>query len=96
MFESTSRYAQIENSTLTKENGQVISYKKRRLLPDGEKMALIQEVTVAAGDRLDLLADKFFGDSEQFWRICDANNAMYPPDLTSTVGRILKIASEGK
>jgi hypothetical protein len=94
MFESQSRYAQIENATLTKENGQVITYKKRRFLPDGEKMNLLQEVAVTAGDRLDRIAAKVIGDPEQFWRICDANNAMNPSDLTSTPGRILKISSE--
>jgi nucleoid-associated protein YgaU len=94
MFEPTSRYAQIENATMTKENGQVITYKKRRFLPDGEKMNLIQEITVSAGDRLDQIAAKVIGDPEQFWRICDANNAMYPPELTNTPGKILKISSK--
>jgi len=94
MFESNSRYYQIENATLTKENGQVVTYKKRRFLPDGEKMSLLQEVTVTAGDRLDNIASRVLGDSEQFWSICDANNAMYPFDLTNTPGKILKISSE--
>ena len=32
------------------------------------------------------------GDPEQFWRICDANDAMHPLDMTSEPGRILRIA----
>jgi nucleoid-associated protein YgaU len=96
MFESNSRYAQIENAVLTTENGQVIRYKKRRFLPDGEKMPLLQEVTVTAGDRLDLIANRVLGDPEQFWRICDANNAMYPFDLTSKPGNVLRVALAGK
>jgi hypothetical protein len=31
------------------------------------------------------------GDPCFFWRLCDANNAMRPQDLTSTIGRDLKI-----
>ena len=83
MFEASSRYYQIENATLTLDNGQVITYKKRRFLPDGQAMPLLQQVTVAASDRLDRIAGKVLGDPEQFWRICDANNAMYPLDLTT-------------
>lgn len=28
------------------------------------------------GDRLDLLAVTYLGDATQFWRLCDANNAL--------------------
>ena len=30
-------------------------------------------------------------DPERFWQICDANRAMWPDDLTQTVGRRLRI-----
>jgi nucleoid-associated protein YgaU len=81
MFESTSRYAEIENATLTTEKGRVILYKRRRFLPQRDEMSVLQEVAVVAGDRLDLIASRTLGDPEQYWLICDANNAMYPPDL---------------
>jgi hypothetical protein len=96
MFEPESRYAQIENAALTKENGQIIVYKKRRFLPDIEKMPLLQEVTVTSGDRLDLIAAKLLGDPEKFWRICDANNAMDPLDLARKPGAVLRITAAGK
>jgi hypothetical protein len=48
-------------------------------------------VTVAQSDRLDLIASRTLGDSEQFWRVADANNAMHPLDLTEVVGRVLRI-----
>jgi nucleoid-associated protein YgaU len=95
MFESNSRYTQIEDEVLTTENGQVIRYKKRRFLPEGGKMELIQEITVTAGDRLDLIASKVLGDPEQFWRICDANNAMYPFDLVTKANKTLRVALAG-
>jgi hypothetical protein len=37
--------------------------------------------TVAASDRLDLLAQRYFGDPLQFWRIADANPALAPEDV---------------
>jgi nucleoid-associated protein YgaU len=35
---------------------------------------------VAAGDRLDLLGHRFFGDAFQYWRIADANPTITPDD----------------
>jgi hypothetical protein len=37
--------------------------------------------TVGAGDRLDLLANRYFSDPFQFWRIADANPALTPEDV---------------
>ncbi len=36
---------------------------------------------VTAADRLDLLANRYFGDPFQFWRIADANPALTPEDV---------------
>ncbi|MCL2643477.1 MAG: hypothetical protein FWD52_08235 [Candidatus Bathyarchaeota archaeon] len=96
MFDSDSRYAQVEDAVLTTDRGLVVKYKRRRFLPDGAKMVLLQEVTVAAGDRLDLVAGRVLGEPEQFWRICDANNAMYPFDLINKTNTVLRIASAGR
>ena len=60
----------------------------RRLIPDP---AALQTHQVAAGDRLDLIAFRFYQDPEQYWRICDANRALLPEDLTREVGRRLRI-----
>ena len=43
------------------------------------------------GDRLDNITAQYLGDPEQFWRICDANDAMRPDELTETIGRRLRI-----
>lgn len=96
MFEPTSRYHHLENATLTTEDGRAIVYKKRRFLPQGVKMPTLREIVVNAGDRLDLIAARTLGDPEQFWRICDANNAMYPPELTREPNRILRISVPGR
>ena len=43
------------------------------------------------GDRLDLIAWKSYKNPELFWRICDANAAMRPDELTETLGWRLRI-----
>lgn len=91
MFQSKSRYYDIENAKLTTEDGLVILYKKRRFLPQGDEMPASREIVVVAGDRLDLIAARTIGDSEQFWRVCDANNTMHPLDLTREAGRRIKL-----
>jgi len=45
---------------------------------------------VEAGDRLDLLAARYFGDPFQYWRIADANPALSPDELLEP-GRLLAI-----
>ena len=91
MFEPTSRYLPLETATVTTPDGRADAYKRRRFLPQGEAMPLLVEVVVAQGDRLDLMTARTLGDPEQFWRVCDANNAMNPPDLTAELGRTLRI-----
>jgi len=93
MFEPSSRYYHLEKAEYTMPDGRIVIYRRRRFLPRGEDMPLLAEVTVTEGDRLDLIAAKTLGNPEQFWRICDANNAMNPTDLTaaSEIGRILRI-----
>lgn len=65
---------------------------RRRFLPRGEKQPLLVEVMITKGDRLDLIAARTLGDPEQFWRICDANNAMNPFLLMAEPGRTLRVA----
>lgn len=91
MFTHTSRYYSLETVTLTTADGREIAYKRRRFLPDPSDMQMLAEVVVTQGDRLDLITARTLGDPEHFWRICDANNAMNPFDLTTEIGRRLRI-----
>jgi hypothetical protein len=43
------------------------------------------------GERPDHIAAQYFDDPEQFWRLCDANNAIDPHELTDEPGRMLRI-----
>lgn len=91
MFEPNSRYYSLETATFTTVEGREVAYKRRRFLPQGNRMPLLVEVTVTQGDRLDLITARTLGDPEQFWRVCDANNAMNPFDLTAEPGRTLRV-----
>ena len=91
MFEANSRYCSVEKSEYITSEGRKISYFKRRFLPQGSAQPLLIEVKVGDGDRLDVLASKFLGDPEQFWRICDANDAMNPFDLLAEPGKMIRI-----
>jgi hypothetical protein len=91
MFDPRSRYYNLESATFVSAEGQIITYVRRRFLPPGGTMPLLVEVTVVQGDRLDLIAARTLGDPEQFWRICDANDAMDPLELTAQSGAKLRV-----
>ncbi|QSJ19377.1 LysM peptidoglycan-binding domain-containing protein [Nostoc sp. UHCC 0702] len=95
-FTVTSRYYGIETANSETQTGKTIVYLKRRFLPQPEKFSVLTEHTVKEGDRLDNIAAQYLGDPEQFWRICDANRAMSPNQLTATLGsQILITLPEG-
>jgi hypothetical protein len=91
MFQATSRYANIPTSRFETADGRTIVYVQRRFVPPPERFDLLQEHEVTQGDRLDNLAAQYLGDPEQYWRLCDANNAIRPEELTENVGRRLRI-----
>lgn len=90
-FPPTSRYHEIDTTTMETVEGKTIVYLRRRFIPPPERFALLQEHTVTQGERLDNIAAQYLGDPEQFWRICDANAAMRPEELTETIGRRIRI-----
>ena len=90
IFQPTSRYAGLEIAKI-EINGEWVSYVRRRFVPQPEVFAPIAEHTVVAGERLDHIAARYLGDPEAFWRICDANRAVRPQDLTDTIGRTIVI-----
>ena len=91
LFPPESRYHGLETAELTRADGSVVAYLTRRFVPPPERFALLYEHAVEQGDRLDNLAARYLGDPEQFWRLCDANGAIRPDELTETVGRRLRI-----
>jgi hypothetical protein len=91
LFGPNSRYYGLATATMTTSDGRVLTYLTRRFVPSADRFALLKEHPVVQGDRLDNLAAKYFGDPEQYWRLCDANNAMRPDELIETIGRRLRI-----
>ncbi len=90
-FPTTSRYAFVGTTTFETPDGRTVTHLRRRFLPPAEAFAVLTEHTVKEGERLDHIATAYLGDPEQYWRICDANEAMHPDDLVSAPGRTIRI-----
>jgi DNA polymerase elongation subunit (family B) len=92
MFPRTSRYYNIEIVKYVTSDQREIVYVRRRFLPRSGFGPLIAEHSVVEGDRLDNVTATYLGDPEQFWQVCDTNDAMQPDELTEEIGRRLKVA----
>jgi hypothetical protein len=96
MFDSNSRYYGIETGTLetVESDGERrdVRYVLRRFIPRPEAMTTLAEHIVGQGERLDNITARYLGDPTAYWRICDANGAMRPDDVTEEPGRIIRIA----
>jgi hypothetical protein len=90
-FATTSRYYGLPTATITTTDGTTVTYVRRRFIPPPESYSLLFLHPVVDGDRLDNITAKYFGDPEQFWRVCDANNVLDPDDLTATPGQSIRI-----
>ena len=88
MLARGSRYEGLPVLAHTDAQGRERPYVALRLIPPTPGQA---RAVVAPGDRLDLLAHRHLGDPEQFWRLCDANRAFRPTELTAQAGRSLSI-----
>jgi len=91
MLPPTSRYASVGTTTLTSADGTTVVYLERRFVPHPDSLTQNSTHTVITGDRLDLIANAKIGDPSQWWQVADANRAMWPEDLTATVGAVLRI-----
>ncbi len=88
MFYKGSRYANVAEDRITGPRGREIVYKRLRFIP--ETPAQLRH-PVAQGERLDHVAFRYFRDPERYWRICDANRAMWPEDLVAAPGEKILI-----
>jgi hypothetical protein len=93
MFDHTSRYYPLDTATWTTADGRQLSYVRRRFLPQPDSLPPLTQVSVAQGDRLDLIAARTLGVAEQYWQVCDANYALNPFDLTGDAasGRVVRV-----
>lgn len=93
MFDPDSRYAKLPTRTYTDQDGRKIVHVTRRFLPRSSALLSRGRVTLALGDRLDLVAERVYGDSLAWWRLPDGNPVENPDDL-EVPGATLLIASE--
>src|SRR5260370_40459314 len=93
MFAVTSRYCGTDTATFVAAGGRKVVYLRRRFGPDRTNAVVLAEHIVSQGDRLDNVTARYLGDPEPFWRLCDANNAMQPDELTadSQIGRTIRV-----
>ena len=90
MFPRASRYYAIEIARFTTSEQREIVYVRRRFIPLVNDAAVAVEYKIEQGDRLDNVTAQQLGDPEQFWRLCDANEAMQPTELEE-IGRWVKV-----
>jgi hypothetical protein len=79
MFAPGSRYARVPTGKYVDPAGVEHPYVLLRPFPAAAPPRGTH--VVADGERLDLIAARFLGDPEQFWRLCDANRTLRPEDL---------------
>ncbi|WP_431284190.1 hypothetical protein ACQW02_05100 [Humitalea sp. 24SJ18S-53] len=90
-FPPNSRYHGLPLRQFVRPDGTTVAHLPRRVIPPTAAFTAIGEHLVVQGDRLDRIAAATIGDAEQFWRLCDANGALAPEELTATPGRRLRI-----
>ena len=93
-FQPPSRYASLRTAKVIIGGGEIV-YVTRRFVPDPASLTVVGEHTVLQGERLDHVAARALGDPEFFWRICDANRALWPGDLMVLGARLLIPLPEG-
>ena len=90
-FPPNSRYHKSAVVKRTLADGVERAWLARRFPPHPEALATVDEHEVKSGERLDNIAAARLGDPEQFWRLCDANRALRPDELTEEIGRRLRV-----
>jgi nucleoid-associated protein YgaU len=83
MFFRGSRYEIVASAELATPDGRTIRYKRVRFIPETPG---VLPYRTKAEERLEHIAFQAYGDAEQFWRICDANLALRPDELTEQPG----------
>jgi hypothetical protein len=93
MFFKGSRYAKVPEATLTDASGRVIRYKTTRFIPETRATGGHR---VLSEERLDHIAFLHYRDAERYWRICDANESLWPDDLLEEAAILGIPPSEGE
>ena len=89
-FPPESRYHGLPTTQITRTDGVIITYLKRRFAPAPEAFVTQRLRRTLQGERLDQIAAAEIGDPEAFWMLCDANASVWAEELevTGTAVRI--------
>ena len=87
MFLESSRYYQVRQDQAVTREGRTVKVVTLRRLPDMSGTPTI----VRGNDRLDVMAQRLYGNSTQFWRIADANSELQANDLVRETGRVIEV-----
>lgn len=88
MFFDGSRYLRVGDYSLTDVKGASRTLKRVR---EPMHLEAVQEYQVREGDRLDLLATKFYRNPRKWWLIADANPQYLSPEDLLTPGQVILI-----
>jgi hypothetical protein len=88
----TSRYHGIGTAVWVPDGDRPVVYLRRRLVPHPERLPTIRFHVVVDKERPDHIAASELGDPELFWRLCDANRAIFAEELVAKLGRRIRIA----
>ncbi len=77
MFLDTSRYADVKTVEAETDGGRKVQAVKLRRLP----FAAGTPTVVGGNERLDVMAQRKYGDGTKFWHIADANTELAANDL---------------
>ncbi len=93
MFFRGSRYEPVPTLTHVTADGRTIRHKALRILPDprGSLVHIVRQ-----DDRLDRVAQDWFGNAELWWRVADANTALDPDELVAEPGRSISVPAPGE
>nr|WP_314445278.1 hypothetical protein [uncultured Sphingomonas sp.] len=90
-FSPGSRYRGVPVRTRVEQDGSQVQFVGRRIIPPTSRFQALDRHLCEGDERADRLAADFYGDPEQYWRICDANAVAEPAETAKSEGRVLII-----
>ena len=93
MFFRGSRYESVLTLTHATAEGRTVRYKALRIVP--EPRGSLTHV-VRQDERLDRVAQDWFGNAELWWRVADANTELDPDALVAEPGRTITVPAPGE
>lgn len=90
-FFEGSRYLRVKDYEVVDPTRRLVKVKRTRPTSRPTGTFLYQ---VKAGDRLDLLAHKFYRSPRKWWLLCDANPGLLYPDDLLRPGQVLRIPKD--